>query len=323
MPRIVPSVAARRNSRTDGCGGGAGRPESAATGGGHDRQRRQPRQARAALPADPALAAPADADPRRQPDPAPLGSARARRCRPSVARSRRRIHRRSREVSDAPLQRIRHLPAIRAALSLWRSPLAAQGCPRRASGGVAHARLPARRHCRGTPDLAPYQAEDTLYRFGRAYPAGWDEQGEGLHCMHRVEWLGHDGAVLAFSDAEQREKFLAFVCRHRAPCIGAHWAFLLKPLVLDHAEEKGPIRYRQIEYYRMPLMGYLALDNPRALTRADFIRLGLVTAAGGDDTLPFSDRHVAGFEERYCFDRFWSDGIEALSTRYMCCGHAL
>ena len=172
-------------------------------------------------------------------------------------------------------------------------------------------------------DIALYQAEDTLYRFGRAYPAGWDEQGEGLHCMHRVEWLGHDGAVLAFSDAEQREKFLAFVCRHRAPCIGAHWAFLLKPLVLDHAEEKGPIRYRQIEYYRMPLMGYLALDNPRALTRADFIRLGLVTAAGGDDTLPFSDRHVAGFEERYCFDRFWSDGIEALSTRYMCCGHAL
>ncbi len=172
-------------------------------------------------------------------------------------------------------------------------------------------------------DIALYQAEDTLYRFGRAYPAGWDEDGQPLHCMHRVEWLGHDGAVLAASDADQREKFLSFVCRHRAPRISAHWTFLLNPLVLDHAEDKGPIRYRQIEYYRMPVMGYLALDNPRALTRGDFIRLGLVTAAGGDESLPYSDRHVAGFEERYCYDRFWCDSIESLNTRYMCCGHAL
>jgi hypothetical protein len=172
-------------------------------------------------------------------------------------------------------------------------------------------------------DVTLLQAEDTLYRFGRAYPAGWDEQGQGLHCMHGVEWLGHDGAVLAASDGEQREKFLSHVCRHRAPRISAHWTFLLAPLVLDHAEEKGPIRYRQIEYYRMPVMGYLALDNPRALTRADFIRLGLVTAAGGDEALPYSDRHVAGFEERFCYDRFWSDGVEGLNTRYLCCGHAL
>ena len=102
--------------------------------------------------------------------------------------------------------------------------------------------------------------------------------------MHRVEWIGHDGAVLAASDAEQREKFLSFVCRHRAPRISAHWTFLLNPLVLDHAEDRGPIRYRQIEYYRMPVMGYLALDDPRMLTRGDFIRLGLVTAAGGDES---------------------------------------
>jgi len=172
-------------------------------------------------------------------------------------------------------------------------------------------------------DLALTEAEDTLYRFGRAYPAGWDEAGQGLHCMHRTEWLSHDGTVLAASDASDRERFLAFVCRHRAPLISAHWAFLMKPLLLDHSEERGAIRYRQIEYYRMPVMGYLALDNPRALTRADFIRLGLVTAAGGEDALPYSNRHVSSFEERYCFDRFWSEGVEALSTRYMCCGHAL
>ena len=174
-----------------------------------------------------------------------------------------------------------------------------------------------------TDDLPLSQVQDALYRFGRAYPAGWDEHGQGLHCMHRVEWLAGDGTVLAASDYEKRERYLAFVCRHRAPCIAAHWAFLLRPLVLDHADEHGLIRYRQIEYYRMPVMGYLAMNDPRALSRGDFIRLGLVTAAGPDEVLPYSDRHVAGFEDGYCYDRYWSDQAGGPSTRYLCCGHAL
>ena len=45
-------------------------------------------------------------------------------------------------------------------------------------------------------------------------------------------------------------------------------------------EQPGALRYRQIEYHRMPLTAYLALDDPLALTRNDFIRLGLVTGAG-------------------------------------------
>lgn len=172
-------------------------------------------------------------------------------------------------------------------------------------------------------NLPLHQAQNTLYRFGRAYPAGWDERGQGLHCMHRVEWLGADGSVLAVSDYEKREKYLSFVCRHRAPCIAAHWEFLLKPLVLDQSEDKGLIRYRQIEYYRLPVMGYLSLDNPRTLTRTDFVRLGLNTAAGADESLPYSDRYVAGFEESYCYDRYWSDAADGPNTRFLACGHAL
>jgi hypothetical protein len=129
--------------------------------------------------------------------------------------------------------------------------------------------------------------------------------------------------VLAASDFEQRERYLSFVCRHRAPRIAAHWAFLLRPLVPDHADERGLIRYRQVEFYRMPVMGYLAMNDPRALSRGDFIRLGLVAAAGSDEALPYSDRHVASFEERYCYDRYWSDLAGGPSTRFLCCGHAL
>lgn len=172
-------------------------------------------------------------------------------------------------------------------------------------------------------DLALAQAQELLYRFGRAYPAGWDEHGDGLHCNHSVEWLAADGTLLSASDLGDRDRFLSFVGRHRAPRIGDHWAYILRPLVLDHADDEGAIRCRQIEYYRMPVMGYLAVDEPRAVGRNDFIRLGLVAGAGEGEALPCSERHVADFEERYCYDRFWCEVGAAPHTRYLCCGHAL
>jgi hypothetical protein len=168
------------------------------------------------------------------------------------------------------------------------------------------------------------QTQELLYRFGRGYPPGWDAQGQALHCMHSVEWLNADGHVLARSDAQNREAFLAHVCEHRAPRLSEHWAWLLRPLVSDHSEESGPLRFRQIEYYRMPMMAWLAFDEPRDLTRNDFIRLGLVTGAGGGDSAaPYAEQHLADFERRYCYDRFWADAGAAPNTRYLCSGHSL
>ena len=130
-------------------------------------------------------------------------------------------------------------------------------------------------------DLTLPQAQEIMYRLGRAYPAGWDEQHQGLHSTASFEWLAPDGRVLAASDTNERARFLAYVGEHRAPRIGAQWAFLLKPLLPENVDVKGLIRYRQLEYYRMPLLAYVAVDDPAALTRADFIRLGLVTGSGG------------------------------------------
>ena len=67
------------------------------------------------------------------------------------------------------------------------------------------------------------------------------------------------------------------------------------------------------------------MDNARALTRNDFVRLGLVTGAG-EDALPYSAHYVADFEKRYCYDRYWTeggDGSDGRNTRYLCCGHGL
>ncbi len=172
-------------------------------------------------------------------------------------------------------------------------------------------------------DLPLATARDILFRFGRAYPSGWDEGGKGVHNAFLTEWLDADGAVVTRSDADRRDKYLGFVCEHRSPCISEHWASLLRPLVLAHADEPGDLRYRLIEYHRMPVTAYLAIDHPRELEREDWIRIGLATMLHPDEPLPVNEPAVAEFEQRYCLDRYWSVNDEGPSTRFISTGNAL
>jgi len=171
-------------------------------------------------------------------------------------------------------------------------------------------------------------AEELMYRFGRAYPAGWYADGRPQHTLSSCEWLDNDSRVLAASDARERDAFLAHVAEHRAPRIAAHWEYVLAPLVNHHSGHEGALRFRQIEYYRMPMMAYVAVDDPAALSRTDFVRLGLVTGAGDqaqrtDHGLPYADAHLSDFEQRYCYDRFWTASGAAPRTRYLCSGLSL
>jgi hypothetical protein len=72
----------------------------------------------------------------------------------------------------------------------------------------------------------------------------------------------------------------------------------------------------------MPLMAYLTMDDPRALTRGHFVRLGLAQAPGPADSLPYSEHHLGDFEERHCYDRYWTvQDQEHQGTRFICSGH--
>lgn len=170
-------------------------------------------------------------------------------------------------------------------------------------------------------------ALDLMYRFGRSYPSFWNDDGSAGQCARRVEWLDGDGRTLAASDADDKAKFLEFACRRRSPCISGHWAWLMRPLALHHSEEDGALRYRQLEYQRMPFTAWLALDDPGRLTRAEWVRLGLATgpAHGDRDALPFAPGFVADFENRHCIDRYWgvAPGGGASSSRMTCSGHAV
>jgi hypothetical protein len=166
--------------------------------------------------------------------------------------------------------------------------------------------------------------QESLHRFGRAYPAGWTAQGDGINCPRKVEWLAADGRVLAVSDYEDRKQYLASVCRERAPQLAAHWQYLLSPMAAYQSEQAGALRFRHLEYYRMPLMAYLAVEHPEQLTRADFVRLAYASAPGDRHELPFSDEFLAGFEANHCYDRYFDEARSGggLSTRVMCCDHA-
>lgn len=172
-------------------------------------------------------------------------------------------------------------------------------------------------------DVPLPHALDTLFRFGRVFPAFWTADGRAGQCLERVEWLAADGAVLAASDFERKERYVSFVAEHRAARIASHWEHLLQPLVSHHGGRAGPLRYRQIEYYRMPWTAYLALDDPTLLGRPTFARIALGASSGDPNTLPFSSRSLEHFERDYCFDRHWAPGERAAgaNTRYLCSGH--
>ncbi|HEY8242596.1 MAG TPA: hypothetical protein VII68_03985 [Casimicrobiaceae bacterium] len=172
-------------------------------------------------------------------------------------------------------------------------------------------------------DLPLTRAQEILFRFGRAYPTYWTHEGRGGHCLAKAEWLDAEGNVLAASDYDEREKYLAFVGERRATRFADHWTYLLRPLVPHHTGEPGIVRYRQIEFSRMPLCAYLAMADARSLTRADFVRLGLVARPEESEALPYSPRYLKDFEERYCHDPYWNEEAPGRpGTRYMTTGQA-
>jgi ABC-type multidrug transport system fused ATPase/permease subunit len=115
------------------------------------------------------------------------------------------------------------------------------------------------------------------------------------------------------------------VKKYRAPAIASHWEYLLKPLVLEYPGQVGLLRYRQLEYYRMPIMAYVAVDDPTRMSRGDFVRLALGTRPGAREEQPYSSRSLENFETEYCDDRFWGRSGTSFSgdTRLICTGQIL
>jgi hypothetical protein len=55
-------------------------------------------------------------------------------------------------------------------------------------------------------------------------------------------------------------------------------------------------------------MSWLALDNPSAVSRGDWVRTCFVDMPGNDN-LPYASGFLKNFEQDYCYDRYWYTGL--------------
>ncbi|MFZ4702040.1 MAG: hypothetical protein ACOYMG_18500 [Candidatus Methylumidiphilus sp.] len=178
------------------------------------------------------------------------------------------------------------------------------------------------------------QVQELLDRFRRAYPPYWEtENREAGHCLQWVRWNNYSNPK--GSHYYCTSHFRDFAVQHQTPLPFEHWQYLLLPLVPWQTGLRPEVfAYRQIEDERMPFMAYLSLEDPRQLSRSDFVRLCFGNESGHSTELPYAESFLNDFEANHCLDRFWdpsmrhvdsfyqnSPGENALSTRYLCSGN--
>lgn len=89
----------------------------------------------------------------------------------------------------------------------------------------------------------------------------------------------------------------------RGPAMAAPWAYLLKAVsdqfkIMPDSDE------------RLPSMAFVAVNNPRQISRGNWMRLAFADERGGD-VLPYARDFVVDFEERFCYDRFWLNAADS------------
>jgi len=164
-------------------------------------------------------------------------------------------------------------------------------------------------------------AQDLLDQVRRAYPPYWSDEGFAGHCPGRVTVIDTAGNEVSTRYIESREHPLDFLRQHGQPQAAVHWRHLLRPFTWKQVERDDDqrIAVRHVVDDRIPHMAYLAFEAPCGLTRGDMIRLGFADDQGPHTTLPYAEKFLQNFEERYCYDRFWGEEHEPrwLSTRYI------
>jgi len=188
--------------------------------------------------------------------------------------------------------------------------------------------------------MALSTAEQFVDQFRRVY-APYHYMGKGGHCPTKLRWLVSSSAKSVPSDGnfDNPEAMYSPVedPRTRRAPVAAHWSWLIEPLHYGRIAADAQICVEQLEDDRIPAMSFFGVDDPFALTRADFIRLCFCDSAGDSFELPYGQRFLEDFEKRFCYDRFWQEpdatsvgslreyvarkNREWRFTRYVCTGY--
>jgi hypothetical protein len=82
--------------------------------------------------------------------------------------------------------------------------------------------------------------------------------------------------------------------------------------------------FREIEYYRMAVMSYIALDKLDVLSKSDYIAFAMATRPAKNGIAPFSEHFLKRFETEHIYERLYSGGLDApeIETRFLSSGEA-
>lgn len=173
--------------------------------------------------------------------------------------------------------------------------------------------------------------EELLDRFRRIYPP-YFEQGKGGRIVRDIRWLDGKKQTMGYAPPTitNDQRCLDWVVRNHNqrnnfPVL-EHWRWLLT----DSWEEQASIRCLRgmpiMEDERLPLMAWIACEEPRELTRQDFVRLCFADDAGSSSSYPYAPGFLESFERDYCYDRYWVEDPcpphEEMSTRFLNSGYA-
>jgi len=187
-------------------------------------------------------------------------------------------------------------------------------------------------------------ALDQLRRLYPPYFWGMDDGPKGGgHCPTSVDIVLNNGRPKFAGDFTDYERFIKEASQWlEAPDKGTpqaerahsfpwsrHWKKLLAPLVTE-PPEKGVsppgIHALQLGDDRAPVMSFVGfIDQPtlRNVDCGNWVRLCFASTPG-TDKLPYQREFLAGFEKRFCYDRFWYRSGESIESpsRIMNCGDA-
>lgn len=164
------------------------------------------------------------------------------------------------------------------------------------------------------------------------FPQGSQQTWFGGHCPVQVtledakgQRLGEPGVFRGESTAfmQQYQQILSAPGaddRLRYP-LAAHWHYLLAPF--DCTGTAGTaFSIEHLGDDRAPILSWLALDEIAAVDRGNWVRTCFADAPG-QDVLPYAKDFLFGFEQDYCYDRYWYQARESscLPSRIMNCGY--
>lgn len=173
-------------------------------------------------------------------------------------------------------------------------------------------------------DMSLFHAQVIQERLRRAYPPYWDDTtGVAGYFPQTMEWLPRTGyRSIGRHQPPMQADMVELTLKGKEPPPASHWRELLAPLL---PTDKAAVHLRQVVDERIPLMLYLSVDDPRTISRGDWVRLAMCDESGSGE-LPYGRGFLGDFEKQHCYDRHWitdENGVAdpTAASRYLFSGY--